>query len=95
MATTFSTKGSSNSLGNNLHNQIDVPGGEASDDSYAGVAEALDKANNLINKKQIEKDTILETFRGYLPDKYQKKNIKNTNYIYIYADKNICLHKNI
>ena len=68
-----------------LKSQTNVPGGQASGDTYADIANALETANDLINKKQIQKSIMIETFPGYLPDKYQK-NIKDAAYTYVYAE---------
>lgn len=85
MATTFDVKGNSNARGSNLRSQIDVIGGQASGDTYADVADSLDRANDLINKNQIQKNTIIDTFPGYLPDQFQK-NITDSQYRVVYAE---------
>ena len=85
MATRISEEGSTNASGTVLKSQTNVPGGQASGDTYADIANALETANDLINKKQIQKSIMIETFPGYLPDKYQK-NIKDATYTYVYAE---------
>ena len=84
MATRISEDGSTNATGTILKNQISVPRGQASSNTYAHIANALETANDPINKKQIKKSTIVETFPGYLPDKFQQ-NI-DESYLYAYAE---------
>jgi len=85
MATNFSPRGSSNSTGNALNMQLDVPGGQAGGTNYTDIWNALDRAEELIVKDRVEKKLIEEVFPGYLQDQFQT-NIVSSGYSYVYAE---------
>ena len=85
MATNFSPRGSSNSTGNTLNMQLDVPGGQAGGTNYTDISNALDRAEELIVKDRVEKKLIEEVFPGYLQDQFQT-NIVSSGYSYVYAE---------